>query len=92
MVVSAAEEPEVLALAGPEGDGCEGILGRGRHGASCVDGVHVCSVIAAPARGPSPAHGDLSCTLVRTLARMAWTVERLIAEIDLLGSRGLPRR
>nr|MDQ4041852.1 helix-turn-helix transcriptional regulator [Actinomycetota bacterium] len=27
-----------------------------------------------------------------TLARMAWTVERLIDEIDLLGSRGLPRQ
>ena len=60
------EEPEVLSLAGPVSDGCEGAVRRGRHGASCVDGVHACSLIAATARRPSPAHGDLSCAACDT--------------------------
>src|SRR4051812_43694578 len=38
---------------------------------------------------PSPAPGDLSYTACET-ERMAANVGRLVEEIDLLGSRGLP--
>ena len=40
---------------------------------------------------PSPARGDLSCTPWQTGA-MARSVEALVDEIDVVASRGLPRK
>src|SRR5204862_2263636 len=59
----APEEPEVLSLAGPVGNGCEGVLQGAHSGASFVDRLHACSVTAATRDHHPRAHGGFSCAL-----------------------------
>src|SRR6478609_6118909 len=57
---------------------------------SCVVDIRAPTVLAQPAADYPPAQGDLFGGR-GTLAGMAWSPGRLLEEIDLLGSRALPR-
>ena len=59
----APEEPEVLSLAGPVGDGCEGVLRRAHRCASVVDRLHACSMSAVTRSHHPRARGDFGCAL-----------------------------
>jgi len=59
----APEEPEVLSLAGPVGDGCEGVLRRAHRCASVVDRLHACSMSAVTRSHHPRTRGDFGCAL-----------------------------
>src|ERR1700689_1533165 len=96
-----AEEPKGLALAGPDKTRLR-VGGDFAHLFSASLGVQWClgrKPRAERRMFPSPASGDLSRTRVRAslavdnagMASPHWSVDRVREEIELLGTRGLPR-